>query len=115
MAFLEISDNANPFATGAHVYFQGTVGAGQEIFADATKNFFTHDTVSVSAVFNQTAGAKLYAFVFNTEAAFQAGAGPLQTIAYNTRGSQEMHLGDQIGSLKLVGYVGTRDGYLASN
>ena len=32
-------DNANPFATGAHVYFQGTVGAGQEIFADATKNF----------------------------------------------------------------------------
>ena len=38
----------------------------------------------------------------------------MQTLAYNTSGSQAMHFGDQIGSLTVVGYVGTTGGHLVS-
>ena len=45
----------------------------------------------------------------------QAGAAPVQTIAYNTSGSQAMHFGDQVGSLSVVGYIGSSGGHLISN
>lgn len=114
MAFIEISDKADPFAADAHVYFEGNVKAGQQIFADATTNIFTHEKLSGNPTFSQTAGDDLYAFIFNSEADFIAGANPVQTIAYNASGSQAMHIGDKIGSLTLTGYVGTNDGYLVS-
>ncbi len=115
MAFIEISDKADPFAADAHVYFEGNVKAGQEIFADATTNIFTHEQLSGTPTFSQTAGADLYAFVFNSENDFIAGANPIQTAVYNASGSQVMHFGDKIGSLSVVGYIGTKDGYLVSN
>jgi hypothetical protein len=52
--------------------------------------------------------------VFNSQADFQNHASPLQTIAYNTSGSQAMLLGDQIGSLSVVGYIGKNGGHLVS-
>ena len=37
-----------------------------------------------------------------------------QDIAYNIGSGQQMQLGDQIGSLNLVGYIGTSGGHLVS-
>jgi len=113
MAFVEISNNANPYAAGASVYFAGSVTSGEDIFADATTNVLTNTPV-VGGHFSTTAGADIYACVFASQAAFAAGVAPLQTIAYNTSGSQSMHLGDVIGSLTVVGYVGSSGGHLVS-
>jgi hypothetical protein len=35
-------------------------------------------------------------------------------MAYNTSGSQAMHLGDTIGSLSVIGFVGANGGHLAA-
>ena len=35
-------------------------------------------------------------------------------MSYNTSGSQQMHLGDVIGSLTVVGYVGSSGGHLVT-
>jgi uncharacterized repeat protein (TIGR01451 family) len=113
LAFIEISNNANPFASGASVYFEGSVTSGEKIFADATTNIFSNTAIA-GGHFSTTAGADLYAFVFTSQAAFQAGSAPVQTMAYNTSGSQAMHFGDTIGSLSLIGYVGSNGGHLAS-
>lgn len=116
MAFMEITNNSNPFAAGSQIYFKGSVSAGQEIFADAAVNPLTN-TANSSATdhFSTTAGAHIFAFVFASAADFAAGAAPVQTIAYNTSGSQAMHFGDQIGSLSVVGYIGSSGGHLISN
>jgi len=65
-------------------------------------------------VFSTVAGADIYAYVFNSQSDFLNQATPVQTIVYNASGSQAMHLGDQIASLTLVGYVGTNGGHLVS-
>jgi choice-of-anchor A domain-containing protein len=115
MAFLEITNNTNPFASNAPIYFEGEVQAGEKIFADATLNQLTNTVVAApNNHFSTLAGADIYAYVFASQAAFQSGAAPVQTMAYNTSGSQAMHLGDQIGSLTVVGYVGTNGGHLVS-
>ncbi len=62
--------------------------------------------------FATAAGSQLYAEVFTSQQAFLANAAPVQTLAYGTAG--QMHLGDAVGSLKLVGYVGTTGGHLVS-
>jgi hypothetical protein len=113
LAFIEISNNANPFASGASVYFEGAVTSGEKIFADATTNIFSNTAIA-GGHFSTTAGADLYAFVFTSQAAFQAGSAPVQTMAYNTSGSQAMHINDTIGSLSVIGYVGSNGGHLAS-
>ena len=113
MAFLEISNNSNPNASNATIYFEGEVQSGEQIFADATLNQLTNTPVGApNNHFSTTAGADIYAYVFSSQAAFQAGAAPIQEMVYNTSGSQNMHLGDQIGSLALVGYVGANGGHL---
>jgi hypothetical protein len=115
MAFMEISNNSDAFATGSRIYFQGQVVTGEKIFADATLDVLTNTQVAApNNVFDTTAGAKIYAFVFKTAADFASHTAPVQTIAYNTSGSQVMHAGDQIGSLTVAGYVGAKGGYLAS-
>jgi hypothetical protein len=113
MAFIEITNNANPFASNAAIYFEGSVTSGEKIYADATTNVLTNTPIS-NGHFATTSGADMYAYVFASQAAFKAGAAPLQTMAYNTSGSQAMHFGDTIGSLSLVGYVGAGGGHLAS-
>ena len=113
MAFIEISNNANPFASNASIYFEGAVTSGEKIYADATTNVLTNTAIS-GGHFSTTAGADMFAYVFTSQAAFQSGAAPVQTMAYNTSGSQAMHLGDTIGSLSLVGFVGASGGHLVS-
>jgi hypothetical protein len=52
--------------------------------------------------------------VFPSQAAFQAGAAPIQTMTYNTGGSQLMHPGDTIGSPSPVGFAGVIGGHLVT-
>jgi hypothetical protein len=113
MAFMQISNNANPFASGASIYFEGEVTSGEKIYADATTNVLTNMAIA-GGHFSTTAGADVFAYVFANQAAFQAGAAPVQTMAYNTSGSQAMHLGDTIGSLSVIGFVGANGGHLAA-
>jgi hypothetical protein len=115
MAFLEISNNSNPYASGASIYFEGEVQSGEKIYADATINQLTNTPIAApNNHFSTVAGADIYAYVFTSQAAFAGKAAPIQTMAYNTSGSQAMHFGDQIGSLMVVGYVGTTGGHLVS-
>ncbi|HBK05031.1 MAG TPA: hypothetical protein DDZ81_04120 [Acetobacteraceae bacterium] len=111
LAFMEISNNANPYASGATIYFQGEVASGEKIFADATTNVLTNTPIA-GGHFSTTAGADIYATVFSSQQAFLQGAAPVQTMAYNTSGSQAMHIGDTIGSLSVIGYVGANGGHL---
>ena len=115
LAFIEISNNANPFAAGSQIFYEGAVQAGQNIFADATINPLTN-TANLSGAnhFSTAAGAELHGFVFASQAAFQAKAAPVETMSYATGSSHGMSLGDTIGSLKLVGYVGATGGHLIS-
>ena len=115
MAFMEISNNSNPFASNAKIYFEGEVTTGEKIFADSTTNPLTNTAVAApNNHFDTTAGADIFAYVFASQQAFAGGAAPIQTMAYNTSGSKAMHFGDVIGSLKVVGYVGSNGGHLAS-
>ena len=113
LAFMEISNNANPFASGATIYFQGAVTTGENIYADATTNVLTNNPI-VGGQFSSTAGSDIFAYVFSSQAAFLAGAAAVQTMAYNVSGSQAMHINDTIGSLQVIGYVGATGGHLTS-
>jgi protocatechuate 3,4-dioxygenase beta subunit len=113
MAFIEITNNANPFASGASIYFQGAVTSGEDIYADATTNVLTNTPIA-GGHFSTTPGADIFAYVFSSQAAFKADAAPIQTMAYNTSGSQAMHIGDTIGSLSVIGFVGAKGGHLAA-
>ena len=113
LAFIEITNNANPTAPGASIYFAGAVTNGGKIYADATTNVLTNTPIA-GGHFSSVAGADIYAFVFSSQEAFNLGAAPVQTMAYNTSGSQAMHFGDIFGSLSVVGYVGSTGGRLSS-
>jgi protocatechuate 3,4-dioxygenase beta subunit len=115
MGFIAITNNSNPKASGAQIYFEGTVATGQKLYADASINSLTNTPNSGAAAFmSTTAGAGIFADIYASQAAFLAGAAPLQVDTYNTSGSQAMYLNDQVGSLKLVGYVGSTGGHLAT-
>ncbi len=115
MAFIVISNNANPNASGAQIYFEGTVANGQKLYADASINSLTNTANTGAAAFMSTvAGHGIVADVYTSQAAFLAGTAAVQVDTYNTSGSQAMHLTDQIGSLTLVGYVGSSGGHLAT-
>ena len=115
MAFLEISNNANPFASGGQIYFEGSVNAGENIYADAALNPLTNTAnTGASSHFSTTPGAETYAFIFGNQADFNAGDAPIQTMTYDTTGTHGMSLGDTIGSLKLAGYIGDHGGHLVA-
>jgi hypothetical protein len=115
LAFIEMSNNANPFASGAQIYFEGAVTAGENILADATINPLTNTANSAATNhFSTAAGAELYGFVFTSQAAFLAKASPIETMAYATSAGHGMSLNDTIGSLKLTGYIGATGGHLVS-
>ncbi len=115
MAFIEISNSSNPFASNAQIYFEGEVITGEKVFADAAYDQLTNTpNAAPNNHFSTVAGSDIYAFVFNSQADLLNHASPIQTISYNTSGSQAMHFGDQIGSLTVVGYVGTSGGHLVS-
>ena len=79
------------------IYFNGTVATGDEFVASAA-NIGKDDFESKTLI-----------FVFEDEAAFLSKAAPLQTAEYHTSCSQPIFLGDTIGSVELIGYVG-KDG-----
>ncbi len=114
LAFIEVTNNVNPFAADAKVYFAGTVATGAKFIADATTDI--NNNLIPGGAFSTIAGQNLYAFVFADQATFRAGAAATQTIIYDTTGGNGgMNINDQIGSIKLVGYVGTSGyGYLAA-
>lgn len=115
MAFIEISNNANPFAASSQTYFEGSVQSGEKIFANAMINPLTNTaTASGSDLFSTASGSKLFGFVFSSQAAFDAHSAPVQTMTYGTSSNSAMHIGDTVGSLKLAGYVGSTGGYLVS-
>lgn len=113
LAFLQISNNASPYGSAGTIYFEGSVTTGENIYADAATNVLTNTPV-IGGHFSTTAGADLYAYVFSSQQAFLAGTAPIETMTYNTSGSQVMHIGDIVGSLSLTGYVGTTGGHLVS-
>jgi hypothetical protein len=45
---------------------------------------------------------------------FQDNAAPIPSEQHNTSRIQAMHFNDQIGSLKVIGYVGVTNGHLVS-
>ncbi|MGC8524869.1 MAG: DUF7467 domain-containing protein, partial [Acidibrevibacterium sp.] len=117
LAFMEISNNANPFASGSQIYFEGSVTTGENIYADAALNPLTNiANTGASSHFSTTPGAETYAFIFGSQADFAAGDAPIQTMAYDTSGASPhgMNLGDTIGSLKLAGYIGDQGGHLVA-
>jgi hypothetical protein len=67
-----------------------------------------------STVFSTTAGSDIYMYVFNSQSDFRNNVAPIQSEGYNTSGSQAMHFNDQIGSLKVIGYIGASGGHLVS-
>jgi hypothetical protein len=112
-AFIEVSNCNNPYATGAQILFEGTVANGDKFYADATTDLTNTAVTGANAVFSSA--CKTYAFVFNSEADFKAGIGPMQTIGYDTTGGHAMYANDQIGSLQVCGYVSTNGhGYLSA-
>jgi uncharacterized repeat protein (TIGR01451 family) len=114
-AFMEISNNSNPFASNGQIYFEGEVQSGEHIYADATINQLTNTAVAApNNVFSTAAGADIYIDIFASQAAFESGSSAVQTMAYSTSSSNQMHLGDEIGSLTLIGYVGANGGHLVS-
>jgi uncharacterized protein (DUF2141 family) len=95
-AFIEISNCANPYASGAKVYFEGTCSSGQNIYADCTH-------VS-GGCFDSTT----YISVFSSQSAFQSHQSAVQECSYVTGGSlANCNLGDQVGCVSVVGYVGS--------
>jgi hypothetical protein len=89
--------------------------AYKKIFADATINQPTNTPVAApNNIFSTTPGADIYMYMFSSQSAFQSSAEPIQEKSYNMSGSQAMHFGEQIASLKVVGYVGTSGGHLVS-
>jgi len=113
MAFIAISNNSTPNATGAQIYFEGTVASGQKLYADASINSLTNTANTGAAAFMSTvAGQGIYADIYASQAAFLAGSAPVQVDTYNTSGSQAMYCNDQVGSLTVAGYVGSTGGHL---
>ena len=99
----------------AQIYFEGTVASGQKLFADAAINSLTNTANSGSAADMSTvAGHGIVADIYTSQAAFLSEGTPVQVDTYNTSGSQTMHLNDKIGSLTLVGYIGSAGGHVTS-
>jgi hypothetical protein len=97
-AYLVVADTTNMgdvrTLKAGHIYFNGVVTSGNSFTAlasNANKSTFSSST---------------WAFVYESQAAFESGAAPLQTIAYHTSCSQPIYLSDLIGSVELIGYVG---------
>lgn len=114
-AFILMTNNSNAASASAQIFFEGNVQTGEKIYADATTNIITMTAQpAANNHFSTTPGADLYAHVYASQQAFLAGNAPVQEIAYNVSGSQAMNFGDQIGSLTVIGYVGTTGGHLVS-
>ena len=114
MAFIEVSNSSNAFDSAAKQYFLGEVSNGAKLIADATTSI--GNVAIPGGQFSTAAGQDLYVYVFADQNSYNAHAAAQQTIVYDTTGANGgMHINDQIGSVKLIGYVGTTgQGYLVA-
>ena len=114
MAFIEVSNSSNAFSSAAQQYFLGSVGNGGKFIADATTSI--GNVAIANGQFSTVAGQDTYIYVFADQNAYNAHAAAIQTIVYDTTGANGgMHIGDQIGSVQLAGYVSTTThGFLVS-
>ena len=71
------------------ILFQGEVAAGETIEASTAKG--------------GSLRWKTFVFVYESEAAFEAGDGPLQVAKFNTSGSKPLSIGDVFGSVSIAG------------
>jgi uncharacterized repeat protein (TIGR01451 family) len=96
-AFIEVSNCANAYQSGAQVYYEGNVCTGQDFTANCgSGGSFSGD---------------LYVHCFSSEQAFDQHQSACQTDSYCANGSQSICLGDQVGCATVVGYVGHTGGY----
>ena len=100
-------------AAGTAIYFEGSVTSGEKIYADSTINPLTNTLLTGANFANTDGGQSIFALVYASQAAFQAGSAPIQTNSYGGVNGT-MHFGDTIGSVQLVGYVGATGGHLSN-
>jgi protocatechuate 3,4-dioxygenase beta subunit len=113
MAFIEISNSADAYAPGSQVFYMGNLAPGAKLFADASVNLNNVANPTATAFFGG-GNSTIYAHVFANENDFVNHAASAQELTYNP-GAGGLQIGDQIGSLKLAGYVGTNgQGYLVA-
>lgn len=98
-AFVEVTNCANAYQSGAQNYFEGTVCNGQDFLASCGNGG------SISG--------DLYIHVFSSAQAFSQHQSACQTDTYVGGGSQQVCLGDQVGCATVVGYVGHSGSYCA--
>ncbi|MGR8920137.1 MAG: DUF7467 domain-containing protein, partial [Gammaproteobacteria bacterium] len=94
ISFVRVSDKSGADDTGGKQYFNGNVAFGEEFIASAAE-------AGASSF-----GSTTYVHIFDDE-----GGELLQTMEYHTSCSQPIYLGDEIGSVTLVGYQGEVDSY----
>ena len=90
-AFIEITNCANAYQSGAQCYYEGSVSSGQDIYASCGSGSFSGD---------------LYVHCFSSQQSFNQHQSACQTDTYVGNGSQSVCLGDQVGCVTTVGYVG---------
>jgi hypothetical protein len=90
-AFIEITNSANAYQSGAACYYQGSVGTGQDFFASCGSGSF---------------GSEIYVHCFSSQSAFNQHQAACQNDTYVCNGSQSINLGDQVGCVTVTGYVG---------
>jgi hypothetical protein len=105
-AFIQVSDCSNPNSPTAQVCFQGTVATGQNFYCDAQTDLNNLPTASNCDYFGASNGC-LYIDIYASQADFDNNCAPVQQLCYNASGADQNHIGDQCGSVKLTGYVGT--------
>ncbi len=100
VAYIIVTDEKDPSKLPegkAPIYFAGSVSWGQQFTASAHAADMNHFK------------ATTHVFVYDDEAAYRRGDGPLQNSTFITSGSQPLCLGDVFGPLTLMGYRG-KDG-----
>jgi hypothetical protein len=91
--FIKVTNKSNPTDASAKVWFSGTVALDGSFLVDAT------------AAGDTRLGSNSWAYIYDA-----TGTTLLQTVQFHTSCSQPINLGDQYGSLKLVGFVGEGGG-----
>ncbi|PTN11002.1 DUF7467 domain-containing protein, partial [Nitrosomonas aestuarii] len=94
-SYVVVTDKSNPTDSKAKVFFKGYVDVGSEF------------TASVNADADKF-GSSTYVHFFddNPFDAVAGGDALLQSLTYHTSCSQPIHLGDMVGNVTLVDYVG---------
>jgi hypothetical protein len=105
-AFVHVSDCSDAYSNSGQVCFEGTVSAGDKFYCDATTDLNNLPTPSSCDYFGASNGC-LYVDIYASQADYDNHCAPVQVDCYNATGNCNNQIGDQSGSVKLCGYVGT--------